>query len=219
MSNTRPEQTDQGKNLFSWQSLHLKPSWWLFVLLAICSMARAQDQRIHRCIGENGEPTFSDQKCSALKASPAPAMPAATPDQTGNQHDPLTRYAVPPTTQTCAISAEDLRNRVVAAFATANGVSLSGLFLWEGFGQVSAIAALRDLARLIGEPLISVDVESTLQFRERDRYRDRNDRYAGDELHELVIRTVGEQDRNVPYESVRRYDMREQSGCWWLLMQ
>lgn len=218
MDITRPEQSNQGKNLFSLQSLHLKPSWMLFVLLAACSMARAQDGRIHRCIGENGEPTFSDQKCSALKAAPAPDLPSDAPAQADGSRLPGSQFTTPAIPQTCATSAEDLRDRVVSTFASANAVSFSGLFLWDGFGQGSAIAVLRDLAKVIQEPLISIDLDSTLQFREPDRFRDREDRYDGDELYELVIRTVGEQDRNVPYEDIRRYEMHEQAGCWWLLI-
>ncbi len=218
MGITRPEAPDQGKHLLTRQTLHLKPSWILLGLMAVCGLAHAQDGRIHRCIGENGEPTFTDQKCSALKAAPAPETPTNAQGQAGIEHFSKAISAVPAVTQTCAISAENLRNRVATAFASANVVSFSGLFLWDGFGQGSAISPLRDLAKLIREPLISIDLDSTLQFHEPDQYRDREDRYAGDELYELVIRTVGEQDRNVPFESVRRYDMREQAGCWWLLM-
>lgn len=126
---------------------------------------------------------------------------------------------IPVITQTCAISAEDLRDRVVSAFASANGVSFSGLFLWDGFGQGSAIAALRDLADLIHEPLLSIDLDSTVQFREHDQFRDLDERYAGDEVDELLIRTVGHQERDVPFESIRRYAVKERGGCWWLLMQ
>ena len=218
MSITRPEPSDQGKHLLALHSLHLKPSWMLLVLMAVCGFAQAQDGRVHRCIGENGEPTFTDQKCSALKAAPAPDIPNPSPVQAGSDRLPFAQTAIPAVTQTCAISAEDLRNRVATAFASANAVGFSGLFLWDGFGQGSAIAPLRDLAKLIREPLISIDLDSTLQFRQPDRYRDREDRYEGDELYELVIRTVSEQDRNVPFESVRRYEMHEQAGCWWLLL-
>lgn len=218
MGLTRPEPSDQGKHLFTLQSLHLKRSGILFVLLVACSVAHDAEGRIHRCIGENGEPTFSDQKCSALKAAPAPEAAVAVPGQAGIEHFSTTYSVVPAITQTCATSAEELRNRVATAFNTASAVGFSGLFLWDGYAQGSAIAALRDLAQLIKEPLISIDLDSTLQFREPDQTRDRRDRYDGDELYELIIRTVGEHDRNVPFESAHRYEMREQAGCWWLLM-
>ncbi len=218
MDITRADQIGQGKDLLRQQYLHAKPSWLLLILLTLCGIGHAQSGRVHRCVGENGEPTFSDKKCAALKAAPAPDYPPASPEQAGIETPATADSALPSITQTCAISPEDLRDRVAAAFASANAVGFSGLFLWDGFGQGSAIAPLRDLAALIREPLISIDLGSTLQFREPNRYRDREDRYAGDELYELTIRTVGEQDRNVPFESVRRYNMHEQAGCWWLLV-
>ncbi len=218
MGITRPEPFDQGKHLFTLQSLHLKPSWMLLSVLAVCGAGHAQDGRIHRCIGENGEPTFSDQKCSALKALPAPDAPPTASGQTGSGHFSTIYPVAPAITQTCAISADDLRNRVASALAQANAISLSGLFLWDGYGYGSATAALRDLAKLIREPLLSIDLDSTTQFREPDRYGDREERYQGDEIYEVVIRTVGEQERNVPFESERRYEIHEQAGCWWLRM-
>lgn len=218
MSNTRSEPNNQGKHLFTLQSLHLKPSWMLLALSMVSGMANAQDGRIYRCIGENGEPTFSDQKCSALNANVAPERSASTPDQTGLNSPSTGQQIGPSITQTCATSAEDLRGRVASAFRSANSVGFSGLFLWDGFGQGSAIAPLRDLATLVRQPLLSIDVDSTMQFREPDQDRRRQERNEGDALFELVIRTVGEQERNVPFESVRRYEMREQAGCWWLLI-
>ncbi len=218
MGDTRSEPNDQGKHLFTLQSLRLKPLRILFGLLVACSIAHAQDGRVHRCIGENGEPTFSDQKCSALKASVAPEPPASAAGRTGSSYPSTSQSSAPSITQTCAISAEDLRDRVASAFKSGNAVGFSGLFLWDGFGQGSAIAPLRDLAALIREPLISINLDSTMQFRDSDQYRPRNERYEGDALYEVVIHTVGEHDRNVPFESVRHYEMREQAGCWWLLI-
>ncbi|HMM66419.1 MAG TPA: hypothetical protein PKC03_05720 [Dokdonella sp.] len=119
-------------------------------------------------------------------------------------------------TQTCARSPEDLRARVAAAFVAKNGVGLSGLFLWDGFGQGSAMAPLRDLATLIGEPLVSVDIESYARFRDRDRYYDPRRDSPADAQLEMVIRTVAEQERHVPYEATSRFGLVESGGCWWL---
>lgn len=218
MGNTKTEPDDQGKHLFTVQSLHLKPLGLLFGIVVACGAANAQDGRIHRCIGENGEPTFSDQKCSALKATVAAEPPISMPGHSGVDSLQTTHPAAPSITQTCAVSAEDLRTRVAGAFQSANAVGLSGLFLWEGYGQGSAISPLRDLATLVRQPLLSLDVDSTMQFREPDQDGRREERYEGDALFELVVRTVGEQERNVPFESVHRYQMRERAGCWWLLI-
>ena len=208
----------QGKDLLQRRCLHAKPSWLLLVLLAFCAVADAQSGRVHRCIGENGEPTFTDQKCDALKAAPAAESPATTSTPPDGTNPTNTFSTLPSVTQTCATSPEDLRGRVVTAFASANGLSFSGLFLWDGFGHGSAVAPLRDLAALIREPLLSIELESSPQYRDRDRSGYRDARREDDELFELIIRTVGQQERNVPFESIRHYELSEQRGCWWLLM-
>ena len=218
MDITRAEQMGQGKDLLQRTCLHAKPSSRLLVLLILCGVANAQSGRVHRCIGENGEPTFSDQKCSALKAAPAPDSPASLSAQPGSADPPMANSTLPSITQTCAISPTDLRARVASAFGSANAVGFSGLFLWNGFGRGSAIAPLRDLAALIREPLLSIELESSAQFAERDPSAYRDTRRNDNGLFELVIRTVGEQERNVPFESIRRYQLHEQFGCWWLLI-
>lgn len=214
---TRAEQIDHGKHLLARRCLQAKPSWPLLILLTLCSVGHAQSARVHRCIGENGEPTFSDQKCAALKAAPAAASPEASSAQTGDANQQAPDSTLPAITRTCAVSPEDLRDRVAAAFAAANSIDFSGHFLWDGFGQGSAIAPLRDLAALIREPLLSIDLES-LQENNRDRSGYRDARRADQGIFELVIRSVGEQERNVPFESIRHFELREQFGCWWLLI-
>lgn len=212
MDINRAEAIGQGKHLFARPCLHAKPLG-LLLLLALSGIVHAQGARVHRCIGENGEPTFSDRKCTALKATPAPAQAADAPAQPGSRD--AARAVI---TQTCAVSPQDLRERAAAAFAATNAVGFSGLFLWDGFGQGSSIAPLRELAVLIREPLIAIDLESSPRFRARDRYR-YGDAHSDDEaLYELVIRTVGARERNVPFESIRHYELTGSRGCWWLLM-
>lgn len=218
MDITRAEQIGQRKYLLQQKYLHAKPSWLLLILLIWCSVGHAQSGQIYRCIGENGEPTFSDQKCGALKAAPAKEFPTNRSAQPGSENGMSRNSVVPSITQTCAISPEDLRDRAVAAFASANVIGFSGLFLWEGFGRGSAIAPLRDLAVLIREPLLSIELESSSHNLDNDQYEYRGGRRDDESLFELVIRTVGQQERNVPFESIRHYPLRGQFGCWWLLM-
>jgi hypothetical protein len=224
MAVTRPEHSDQGKHLFTLQYLHAKPSWLLLVMFLFASFVQAQEGRIHRCVGENGEPFFSDQRCAQAAASAHAehsndAPPVSATDATGpKMATTIPETGKPPITQTCATSPEDLRDRVVSAFESSNAVSFSGLFLWDGFGQGSAIAPLRDLSRLIHEPLTSIELESTLLLRERDRDDYRDYRRQADDLLELLVRTISEGDRRVPYESVSRFELHEQLGCWWLLL-
>ncbi len=215
---TRAEQIGQGKHLLARRCLHAKPSWLLLILLVLCGIGHAQSGRVHRCIGENGEPTFSDRKCGALTAAPAEESPATSPAQSGDANAKATDSTTPPITRTCAVSPQDLRERVAAEFASANAIGFSGLFLWDGFGQGSALAPLRELAALIREPLLSIDLGSSPQHAIGDRYGHQNAHRDDEELLELVIRSVGQQERNLPFESIRHYQLHEQSGCWWLLM-
>ena len=194
----------------------MKPTW-LLVLLSLCGALHAQEARIHRCIGENGEPTFSDQKCGSLTPLPDP-VPATTALPPASDRSLPHALQAPAITQTCATSPDDLRDRAASAFASANAVSFSGLFRWDGFGQGSAIDPLRDLAMLIKEPLISIDLDSIIQFPEGHKDTHGRDTRSVEDLHELVIRTVGEMQHRVPYESVHRFELGEQSGCWWLLL-
>jgi hypothetical protein len=225
MAITRPEQYDQGKHLFILQYLHTKPSWLWLGMVLLASIAQAREGRIHRCVGENGEPFFSDQRCSQAAASAhaedsqnAPQVPATDATGATDATATIPGPGQPMITQTCATSPEDLRNRVAAAFESSNAVTFSGLFLWEGFGQGAAFAPLRDLSRLIHEPLTSIELDSTPLLRERGRDDYRDDLRRGDDLLELLVRTISEGDRRVPYESVNRFEIHEQLGCWWLLL-
>jgi hypothetical protein len=216
---TTPEQSDQGKHLFTLQYLHEKPSWLLLAMVLFASSAHAQEGHIHRCVGENGEPFFSDQRCSQAAASAhAEDSHDAREVSAADRTDPAAAVGAgkPRVTQTCATSAEDLRDRVARAFDSSNAVSFSGLFLWDGFGQGSAIAPLRDLSSLVHEPLISIELEPAPLLRDRDDYGDY--RRRGEDVLELLIHTNSEGDRRVPFESVSRFELREQLGCWWLLL-
>lgn len=220
MGDTRAEQRVRGKRWLARKCLQLKP-WLVLLALLLSGTASAQSGRIHRCIGENGEPTFSDRKCEPAMAA-APAPPVA-PSASTSESSPALRSipalpGAPAVTQTCPISPEDLRDRVEAAFQAKNAVGLSGLFLWDGFGGASAIAPLRELASLIAEPLVSIEIESYARYPERDRYYGRGDAENPGVAFELVIRTVAEQERRVPYEATSRFELAENLGCWWLLL-
>lgn len=200
---TKTDRRNQGKLYLQSNYLRVKPCRFLAVWLATFGTAFAQDAQVHRCIGSHGEPTFTDQPCAVS----IPSEPA------GISLD--ARVAAPASTQTCPISPEDLRTRVAAAFASRDAVSLSGLFLWGGHSRGSASASLRDLSTLLGEPLISIDIEA--DGIEASTQSDSGSRATHDPppVHVLVIRSGREMDR-VPREAVTRYAMTARQGCWWL---
>lgn len=170
----------------------------------------AQQTTIHRCIGSNGEPTFRDRECDhALQAQPSDTDSPAGPG--------LPSGTINPPTQTCPVSADDLLRRARAAFDSKQAVAFSGLILWNGMGQGSSIAALRELAVLVSEPLLSMDLEYEAWA---DFPQSRQPRFAREAPPALglVVRTVSEHDNQVPFESVLRFDVADADGCWWLLM-
>ena len=79
------------------------------------------------------------------------------------------------------------------------------------------MAPLRELATLVAEPLVSIEIDSFAGYPQDDTYDDEYGK-RNDDLLELVIATVGEQERQVPYESIRRFEVVESAGCWWLLL-
>lgn len=182
-------------------------SAFVFALLAVLhvGIACADEIKIHRCIGANGEPTFSDRPCSTLELS--------SQAQVAAQASSIAPASVPIVTQTCPISPDDLRTRIAAAFATQNAVGISGLFLWEGYVRGSSTSALSSLAKLVREPLTGIDIDDNV-----DDADNSTQRYASkDPLpRSITVRTAREMDR-VPREAATRFDLTSRQGCWWLL--
>ena len=192
MARTRPDRRPDGKRR---GCLRLQPCLLLACLVA--TPAFAQDG-IRRCIGNNGEPVFSDRPC--------------TPPPTRERTDDY-GYALPaaPLTQTCATSPLDLRDRVAAAFDARNAIALSGLVLWDGHSRGDATNMLREFARLVDEPLIAIDVDRAATGYEDPR---RSGSYPAADVM-LNIRTARDLD-HVPQEASTPFDLVDQRGCWWL---
>ncbi len=194
MTRTRPEHPGDGKHRLRFNCLRLKP--FLATALALCLAlpTHAQDRTIRRCIGANGEPTFTDQPCATI----APQVEADALDGSA---------AAGPTTQTCAISPEQLRERVINAFTAGNAIALSGLFLWDGYRGRSSTSHLQDLAKLVVEPLISVEVDTFT-----DTSRDQSPLSSS-----LIIRSARGLER-VPLEAITTLRVSTQGGCSWLVL-
>jgi len=179
--------------------LRLQPC--LALLLAALAMSAQAQGGVRRCIGANGEPVFSDRPC---KLAPVP--------ERGDDID----YALPLVApmQTCPTSPQELRDRVAAAFDGRNAIALSGLMLWDGYGRGDATATLRELARLIEEPLITIELDQVSSAPWGDPYaRRRGPRAPMDTL--LIVRTARDLDR-VPHEARTSFEVVDHRGCWWL---
>jgi len=207
MGGTRPEREQQGKHGLLRNCLRMKPLVFAAALL-VAAGAFAQEPRIRRCIGADGEPVFTDRPC----ATPMPTAPVQSERRPGEAGTPA--WVPDVATRTCPTSADELRNRVIGAFNARNAMTLSGLFLWEGRGTASASSQLQHLARLIAEPLVAIELDSAGMhddaFGLPPSARERSDT-------RLTIRSVRGTDR-VPHEAVSEYGLTSRNGCWWLVL-
>jgi hypothetical protein len=156
----------------------------LLSLAAFC--ARAQTP-IHRCIGADGQPVFTDQPCASLQATPAASASIAPP-------------SLRPPAVTCAADADALRQAVIDAFADGDANRLAGLMLWAGYRKRAAVADIRALAALMQRPLLGIELAGTA-----------DDPAAGTPA--LVVRTVAT-DGSGGEET--RFAIETHSGCLWL---
>ena len=118
------------------------------MLLLLSSLATAPviaQTQIHRCIGADGNPVFTDQPCAALSATPL----ARTPP-------PARENAAPTPAVLCATTSDALKRAVIDAFANRDANRLAGLMLWGGYGQHAAVADIRALQKIMREPLLDV---------------------------------------------------------------
>ena len=118
----------------------------LALLFLVCAMAMlpvfAQTQ-IHRCVGADGNPVFTDQPCAALGATPL------------TRTSPSARQrADPPPAVLCATNRAELQRAVIAAFANRDANRMAGLMLWHGYGERAAVADIRALQRVMRAPLL-----------------------------------------------------------------
>ncbi len=198
MIRTTADGPDQGKRSLHGVVPHARHAALGALALAFALGTNAAAEPIRRCIGSNGEPVFSDQPCGTL----APLDRSVT-------------SGIQPTigSYTCAVSAGELRDRVADAFAARNALAFSGLLLWDGYRRGEATPLLQELARLVVEPLLAIDIENDggRDSHLYDRYREVVPRPTWS----LVIRTARDVDR-VPHEAQTRFTLADHGGCWWL---
>jgi hypothetical protein len=192
---------------------------WLAWLLLLLPMGAWAQDGIHRCVGPDGNPLFTDQPCAALQAtpvSPAPPPAALQPD-----HDDAAATAAPPPVL-CATSTDALRQSVREAFANRSPNRLAGLMLWNGYGHDAIVADIRSLAALMQRPLLEVDEAPGPAMSDHAGVPTQPDddvfassRSAATLNHaQLVVHTAGGEGTGESRET--RFDVVRHSGCWWL---
>jgi hypothetical protein len=168
----------------------LRPALLLLTLVVLPASAQTP---IHRCIGADGQPVFTDQPCAALHATPAPAV-------AGTQAAPSLR----PPAVTCATDLEQLRQATLDAFANADANRLAGLMLWSGYRERTAVADIEALAALMRRPLVAIDAPSAA-----------TSAAAADTAGappELVVHTLAGDGS----DAQTRFAIERHAGCLWL---
>ncbi len=180
----------------------------LVFCLPLC--LRAQDG-IHRCVGPEGTPLFTDQPCAALQATPVVPPPR---DDVPTAATPNPATAPPPVL--CAATVSELRQSMLDAFATHDPNRLAGLMLWGGYGREGVVADIRSLGGLMQRPLLGIgqadddaaDATGNGDAEGPPRSADPNGE------RQLVIRTAANDGSGAPHET--RFDIVRRSGCLWL---
>lgn len=183
----------------------------LMVLPLLLCVARNAHAQIHRCIGAQGEPVFTDQPCGSSELSMDIA--SDTLDQNQDQE-----FTVGHATETgpvrfaaaCPRSPQQVRDRVAVAFNDDNSNALAGLFDWRGYSHTGANAKLREFSRWLKQPLVGVEFAGAL---------DPSGAQPGDADYMPVNPsglTVLTQPRGVSAADVRSFGLMQRGGCWWL---
>jgi hypothetical protein len=192
--------------------------WFACLLLLLLPAGAAWAQGdIHRCIGADGNPIFTDQRCVDVHATPVTAPPSSA-----SSAQPSAPQV--PAATLCAASASELKQAVVDAFAARDPNRLAGLMLWGGYGDEAVVNGIRELGRLMQSPLLDIKVQPA------GGTADGAPAVAGstpapaagsatdpatDDV--LVLHTASDDGSGQPHET--RYVLVRRSGCLWLQPQ
>lgn len=183
----------------------MRPLLALVFLFVWTGMAPAAAQTvIHRCVGDQGNPVFTDQPCATLDATPVTPSPAAPP------------AAGPPAPVTlCAANASQLKRVVIEAFARRDANRLAAVMLWGGYGAHAAVADIRALQDVMRRPLLGVSTEPAGEGG-GDLPAPPSSSAPGRESIPTTL-TVDTGARDDP-DGVRalRFDVLERAGCLWM---
>ncbi|RDS85172.1 DUF4124 domain-containing protein [Dyella psychrodurans] len=183
----------------------------LLVLLPVGAV-RAQGD-IHRCVGADGVPVFTDRVCSDINAAPV-APPAPTSSVIVAVPGSLTSQ---PPAVLCAADLKQLKQAVVDAFAVRNANRLAGLMLWDGDGQGAVVSDIQLFNRLMAQPLIDITTGPTSAASTPDApvaSSTSAPRPGPSEGETLVVRTEAEDGSGATQDT--RFDVVRHDGCLWL---
>jgi hypothetical protein len=124
----------------------------LALLLLLIVLPATAQTTIHRCVGTDGRPVFSDQQCTSIGATSI--MPSTPPAASSSSAD---APAGPSTGLLCAKDVAGLREGIAQAFANRDANRIGGLILWNGYGSGGAVENIRNMEALVHQPLLAVE--------------------------------------------------------------
>ncbi|HXS72408.1 MAG TPA: hypothetical protein VN725_00030 [Rhodanobacteraceae bacterium] len=179
-------------------------------LLCVAHNARAQ---IHRCMGAQGEPVFTDQPCGAAELSVGVASSTTDSELPTESHAAGINHGAQ-LAASCPRSPQQVRDRIAVAFSDDNPNALAGLFDWRGFDHDSADARLREFRRWLKRPLAGVQFSGA---------PDPSGAQPGDADYDVqapsgvtvLTQSGGNAEGATP--DARSFGMANRGGCWWLM--
>ena len=184
----------------------------LLLLLPLCAMAQGG---IHRCIGPDGNPLFTDQPCAALQATPVNVPSAASTAPPAMKDSLGSTATLPPVS--CATTVAELRQGMVDAFAARDPNRLAGLMIWNGYGRDAVVADIRSLGALMQRPLLDIGAAGEDESSPPGDGGGTSDAPGSSHPNDtdaLLVHTASNDGSGTPHES--RFTIVRRSGCLWL---
>jgi len=181
------------------------------LLLVPTACVHAQGD-IHRCIGADGIPVFTDRVCADVNATPAVSAPAPAASV------PASSAPTRPPAITCAADVGQLRQAVSDAFTARNPNRLAGLTLWSGDGKATVVADIRFFGRLMSRPLVGIQSVSAGGDEDDPDASQLSLSAAPNSLpphgEALIVETESDDGSGATEQT--RFDLVHRSGCVWL---
>lgn len=120
----------------------------LIILACVCPRVAAQNA-IHRCVGADGRPVFTDQPCSSVGATSV--MPPRVDAAAAGAADGPSAGVL------CAKDLAGLREGIARAFALHSANRMGGMVLWSSGNNRAATEGIRGMDDLVRLPLVSLE--------------------------------------------------------------
>lgn len=171
------------------------PRQCVSVLVAALLLAAAGDTRaqVRHCVSATGADIYTDKRCEALDAVPAPP---STPPMPGARHRPA-----------CARTLRDLGFELQAAIDAQDVNRLAASYDWDGMSTRNGYAVLDRLASIARRPLLDIV----------PLYGGADDAFLADHAPRAPVALRLEQtlrDSATPAPTV--LSLRRDLGCWWV---